>query len=140
MGNQKADASARSLAEIENDLVKAETAFTDADRRMIHAKRERQTALDAINEHQSELDAAIEALRQRSTPGSRWRPDGQPDDVLSLDSEIELSEGLEDLERSTSSLSTPTVKSVAANFDRLKFHAEQNAFEKRPNPLKRSSN
>ena len=141
MGHQNVDASGRSLAEIENDLVKAETAYTDADRRMTHAKRERQSALEAINRHQAELDAALAALRQRSTPGSRWRPDDdQPEDVLSLDSEDELSESVEDVEESPSSLSTPTVKSVSAHFDRLKFHAEQSARGLQPSTLRRSSN
>jgi hypothetical protein len=140
MGNQNVDASGRSLAEIENDLLKAETAYTDADRRMMHAKRERQTALEAINGHQAELDAALAALRQRSTPGSRWRPDDDQPDVLSLDSEDELSESVEDVEESPSSLSTPTVKSVSAHFDRLKFHAEQSARGLQPSTLRRSSN
>lgn len=140
MGKQNVDASERSLAEIENDLVKAETAYADADRRMMHAKRERQTALEAINGHQAELDAALAALRQRSTPGSRWRPNDQPEEVLSLGSENELSESFEDVEQRTSSLSTPTVKSVSAHFDRLKFHAEQSDREQQPSTLRRSSN
>lgn len=140
MGNQNVDSAGRSLAEIEHDLVKAETAFTDADKRMMHAKRERQTALEAINGHQAELDEALAALRQRSTPGSRWRPDDQPDNVLSLGSENELSESPEDGEEIKSSLSTPTVKSVSAHFDRLKFHAEQDARDPAPSTLRRSSN
>ena len=140
MGNQNVDASRRSLAEIENDLIKAETAYSDADKRMTHAKRERQIALEAINQHQVELEAALAALRQRSTPGSRWHPDDHPEDVLSLGSEAELSECVEDVEESPSSLSAPTVKSVSAHFDRLKFHAEQSTRSLQPSTLRRSSN
>lgn len=140
MGKQDADASRRSLADIESDLLRAETAYGDADSRMILAERERQTALQTINRHQAELDAALATLRQRSTPGSRWRPGDQPEEVLSLGSEDELSERIEDVEQSPTSLSTPTVKSVSAHFDRLKFHAEQSAHGQHPTTLKRSSN
>ncbi|NTZ43989.1 hypothetical protein G7A66_13045 [Altererythrobacter sp. SALINAS58] len=140
MAKQTVDASRRSLAEIESDLLKSEAAYNDADTRMKAAERERQSALETINLHQGELDTALATLRQRSTPGSRWRSGDQPKEVLSLDRESELPGNSEDAEQSTGSLSAPTVKSVSAHFDRLKFHAKQNAPEEQPRTLRRSPN
>lgn len=140
MRNQNQDISRRSLAEIEGDLLNAETAYSGADSRIKHAERERQMALETINRHQAELDAALAALRQSSTPGSRWRSDLPADEILYLSSDDELSGEFEGAEGSTSSLSPPTVKSVSAHFDRLKFHAEQSARGEQPSALKRSSN
>lgn len=65
----------RSLAQIESDLVAAEATFANADARCKEAERERQDAFDRLNVHQVELDDAIAQLRERSIPGSRWRPD-----------------------------------------------------------------
>lgn len=67
----------RSLAQIESDLIKAEETFADADARCKEAERERLEAFDKLNVHQAELDDAIARLRQRSIPGSKWRPEAE---------------------------------------------------------------
>lgn len=63
----------RSLALIESDLLKAEAKFAEADARLKEAQRDRVAALDTINKHQTEFDEAVAELRQRSTPGSKWK-------------------------------------------------------------------
>jgi hypothetical protein len=75
----------RALAEIESDLLKAEAAFVDADKRLEKAERDRCAAIETINRHQTEFDAAVSGLRLRSTAGSRWRLEvGQPEEALML--------------------------------------------------------
>lgn len=76
--------SSRSLADIEGDLLKAEAAYADADARLRHAERERQSALLAINEHQAEFDEAVALLRRRSTRGSRWSANSEQLDESTL--------------------------------------------------------
>ncbi len=64
---------ARALSQIESDLLKAEAAFADADKRLDEAQRDRRAAIETIDRHQTEFDTAVSALRLRSTAGSRWR-------------------------------------------------------------------
>jgi len=105
----------RPLAQIESDLIKAETAFADADARLKEAERERRAALTEIDKHQIELDTAIADLRQRCTPGSKWH------------GEIEGKEGPlilqpEDIDRVADDpiLRIAPSTAVANEFDRLK--------------------
>jgi hypothetical protein len=65
----------RALAQIESDLLKAEADFAEADDRLKEAERDRDLALDTINQHQLEFDEAVAELRQRSTVGSNWKLD-----------------------------------------------------------------
>lgn len=79
---------ARSLAQIESDMVAAEAAFADADARLRQAERDRHAAIEALNRHQSEVDAAIARLRLRSPEGSTWhRQAGGGKEVLMLENE-----------------------------------------------------
>jgi hypothetical protein len=79
----------RALAQIEGDLLKAEAAFADADARLKEAQRDRDAALETINQHQIEFDHGVSDLRKRSTPGSRWNPGrASPEDALIVDAEL----------------------------------------------------
>jgi len=109
----------RSLAQIENDLLKAEEAFADADARCKEAELQRRAAFDKLNKHQTELDETIAALRQRSIPGSKWHPEAsaasaalflEPEDMVEVEAESNRS----------SLTSTDADKSAAAEFDRLR--------------------
>lgn len=62
----------RSLAQIESDLLNAETVFAEADARVVEAQRDRSAALDAINKHQMEIDGVLAGMRMGSTAGSKW--------------------------------------------------------------------
>ena len=61
-----------SLARIESDLLEAEAAYNDADARIREAERDRDAALERINNCQRKFDSAVKALRQRSIPASSW--------------------------------------------------------------------
>lgn len=133
MSNRTLDASTRTLAEIENELLKAEAAYADADERLEIANRERRTALQSINEHQAEFDEALAALRQRSTPGSIWHPQPEgPDDVLALSSDDELADAGKAKVETDTTLSPPAVQSVSKHFERLRFHIEHNNQAREP--------
>jgi hypothetical protein len=88
----------RPLGEIESELLKAESAFAEADDALKKAKKARETALEDIICHQLELDNAIKKLRSAATPGSRWHSAilknevvlSSDDDILSLDEEAVL--------------------------------------------------
>lgn len=77
----------RSLAQIESDMIAAEKAFAEAEERLKQAKRDSDAALSAINQHQSELDAAVARLRERSPAGSAWKGAGSDVAVLMLEHE-----------------------------------------------------
>lgn len=78
----------RALALIESDMIAAEKAYTEAENRLNQAERDRDTALAAINRHQSELDAAVAHLRERSPAGSAWKAErGGAAAVLMLEHE-----------------------------------------------------
>ena len=113
MTEKKAEQAKRTIADIENDLLKAEEVFADADARLKKAERDRRTALDTVNKHQMEFDEAISALRQRSIPDSKWRLEAQEGD----DPEGSGPEG-----RTASKRSDMT--SPAAEFDRLRAVAQ----------------
>ncbi|MBV1689199.1 hypothetical protein KRR38_16335 [Novosphingobium sp. G106] len=84
----KANDPSRSLAQIESDMVAAEAAYAEAEERLKQAQQDRDAALASIDRHQSELDAAVSRLRQRSPAGSHWK--GRAADaaaVLMLDHE-----------------------------------------------------
>jgi hypothetical protein len=81
-------ANERSLAQLESDLLGAEATFADADHRLKQAERDRNAALDTINQLQWAFDEAIESLRQRGTPGSKWQlsmENGQGPSMLRTD-------------------------------------------------------
>ncbi len=79
----------RALAQIEGDLLQAEAAFTDADMRLKEAQRDRDSALETINQHQIEFDRGVAEMRQRGTPGSRWNPGARSaEDALIVDAEV----------------------------------------------------
>lgn len=63
----------RTLAQIESDMVTAEEAYAEAEERFKQAQLDRDAALAAINQHQSELDEAITRLRDRSPAASLWQ-------------------------------------------------------------------
>lgn len=84
----KANDSSRNLAQIESDMIAAEAAYAEAEKRLEQAQKDRDAALIAINRHQSELDMAVSRLRERSPAGSHWN--GEAVDgaaVLMLDHE-----------------------------------------------------
>lgn len=79
----------RALSEIENDLLAAETGFSDAEIRRQQAEADAQAALDAINAYQAEIDAAIDRLRRASPAGSHWSYDtDRSSNVLTLSNEL----------------------------------------------------
>lgn len=117
MDPTKTASNGRALAQIEAELLKAEAAYIDADTRLREAERDRQSALDTINSHQVEFDQAVAELRRRSTPGSRWREQlTHPGDPLEL--------GPESIAEEPYPTVRPALKSVASDFDRLKFYAQ----------------
>lgn len=121
MNENEASLSGRALADIESDLVKAEKAFVDADARFTQAERDRRTALDTINKHQTELDSAISELRQRSIAGSRWDLDvGEEEDTLNLQPEDIVEDEDENESKPDSLLSRDTKQVLAADFERLR--------------------
>ncbi|HEX8056088.1 MAG TPA: hypothetical protein VF481_05465 [Novosphingobium sp.] len=83
----KANDPSRSLAQIESDMVAAEEAFAEAEKRLEQAQKDRDAALAAIDRHQSELDAAVSRLRERSPAGSHWKGRAGDPAVLMLDHE-----------------------------------------------------
>ena len=108
----------RAIADIESDLLKAEEVFVDADARLKKAERDRRMALDKINKHQMELDEAIEALRQRSIPGSKWRLEsGEAEYLLVPEAEDKAEE--EEVAPKRSNMA-----SAAAEFARLRAVAQ----------------
>jgi peptidoglycan hydrolase CwlO-like protein len=115
----------RSVSEIESDLLKAEAAYADANTRLKSAEQERQSALDSINQHQTEFDRAAEELRRRSAPSSKWGAGLHQDGELSLKSEDELSLETEAgaADDTCAMQVQPAVRSVSAQFDRLRFYA-----------------
>lgn len=83
----KANDPSRSLAQIESDMIAAEEAFAEAEKRLEQAQKDRDAALAAIDRHQSELDAAVSRLRERSPTGSHWKGRVGDPAVLMLDHE-----------------------------------------------------
>jgi hypothetical protein len=79
----------RALSEIEKDLLAAEAGFTNAETRRQQAEADAEAALDAINEYQAEIDAAVERLRRASPTGSKWSYDtDRSSNVLTLNNEL----------------------------------------------------
>jgi multidrug resistance efflux pump len=115
----------RSVAEIESELLKAEAAYADANTRLKSAEQERQAALDSINQHQAEFDRAAEELRRRSAPSSKWGAGFSQGGELSLKSEDELSLETEAsaADDTSANQGQPALRSVSAQFDRLRFYA-----------------
>lgn len=114
----------RTLAQIEGDLLKAEASFADADSRHKAAERDRRAAVETINRHQVEFDQAIAQLRQRSTPGSRWRLEiEKPEDALILQPE--------DITEDLGAANRPRLQSVSDDFDRLKSYVQSAGSERR---------
>lgn len=115
---------ARSLAEIESDLLKAEQEFLDADSRFRKAQQDRRSALSTIDKHQDELDECLLSMRQRSVPGTKWcLEQGQADETLDLHSEDIVSEisasGFDTVEL----VSDATRKAAKKDFDILRTSA-----------------
>ncbi|QIG53182.1 hypothetical protein G6N82_02550 [Altererythrobacter sp. BO-6] len=127
MNDENTQTGARSLAEIESDLLKAEKAFLDADSRFRKAQQDRRAALSTIDKHQDELDECLLALRQRSVPGTKWCLElGQADETLDLHSEDIVSEisagGFDGAEL----VSDATRKAAKKDFDILRTSASAN--------------
>lgn len=111
----------RTLAEIENDLHRAEEAFADADARYKKAQQDRRAALNTIDKHQVELDECILELRQRSVPGTKWRQElGEVYETLELHSEDIVSEGSRSAGAEPGLTSDSTRKALGKDFDRLR--------------------
>jgi hypothetical protein len=105
--NQPAQ-NARSLAQIESDMIAAEQAYSAADERLNQAQRDRDAALAAIDKHQFELDAAVDRLRERSPAGSIWRGSGAgAAGVLMLEHEDSSAEEAALLRAATATPGTP---------------------------------
>lgn len=108
----------RGLAAIESDLYKATEAFADANARLQEAERDRNSALETIDRHQTEFDEAIAQLRQRSTPGSKWR--------LEIDQNEGTGDAQADSEVSDATvLNGSSLRAVAAEFQRLRTHVQE---------------
>jgi len=112
-------ANGRSVGEIESDLLAAESAYGDAERRLKDAQRERQAALEAINKHQTEFDQAIAQLRQRSSPDSHWGAGGTTGEMLMLGSAVAIPGPAEHV-FDTRKQPKPQLRSVSAQFDHLR--------------------
>jgi hypothetical protein len=119
-------AKSRSVSEIESDLLAAEKAYGDAEKRLKDAQRERQAALEAINKHQSEFDQAIAQLRQRSSPDSHWGACGNAGETLMLGPSVAISGPAEHV-FDTRKQPKPQLKSVSAQFDHLRAVLEDQA-------------
>lgn len=113
------------LAGIENNLLKAEEAFADADARFKEAERDRRAALETINMHQSEMDEAIAELRQHSFPGTKWRIEhGGNEEALELHSEDIVKEEDQSVPSDDVELtSEATKKAFTKDFELLKASA-----------------
>ena len=119
-------AKSRSVSEIESDLLAAEKAYGDAEKRLKDAQRERQVALEAINKHQTEFDQAIAQLRQRSSPDSHWGDGGTAGETLMLGPSVAISGPAEHV-FDTRKQPKPQLKSVSAQFDHLRAVLEDQA-------------
>ena len=64
----------RTLAQIEEDLIRATNAHKDAKTRAQNANREATAALNALNVFQKEFDAAVDALKKNADGETNWRP------------------------------------------------------------------
>ena len=126
MPNVDRVANSRSVGEIESDLLAAETAYGDAEKRLKDAQRERQAALEAINKHQTEFDQAIAQLRQRSSPDSHWGAGGTPGETLMLGPSGTVSGPAEHVFDSRKQ-QKPKLRSVSAQFDHLRSMVEDEA-------------
>lgn len=116
---------ARSLAEIESDLIKAEEAFRDADTRFRKAQQDRRAALSTIDKHQDELDECLLSLRQRSVPGTKWCLElGKAEETLDLQSEFIVSEIISSGSTEPDLASEATNNSVRKDFDILRKSAK----------------
>jgi hypothetical protein len=116
----------RSVGEIESDLLAAETAYGDAEKRLKDAQRERQAALEAINKHQTEFDQAIAQLRQRSSPDSHWGAGGTAGETLMLGPSVAISGPAEHVFDNRKQ-PKPKLRTVSAQFDRLRSVLEDQA-------------
>lgn len=126
MPNVDGVANRRSVGEIESDLLAAETAYGDAEKRLKDAQRERQAALEAINKHQTEFDQAIAQLRQGSSPDSHWRAGGPAGETLMLGPSVAISGPAEHVFEATQQ-PRPKLRSVSAQFDHLRSVLEEQA-------------
>lgn len=116
---------ARCLAQVENDLIKAEDAFADADSRLNAARRDRAAAIELINDHQREMDSLIADMRRRSVPGTKWHPEGvEEGEPLELGRESIVPDDTEDTRPSSSLVSREKKDEVSRKFARLKRKAE----------------
>lgn len=117
---ETASGGSRSLAEVETDLLEAESVYADADARMKAARSERTAAIESINRHQRELDSLIAELRQRSVPGTRWRSELASDaELLELGRENMVSEDQDETEGRSSLASRETNENVSRKFAKL---------------------
>lgn len=107
----------RPLAQVEVDLLAAEKAFHDAAARLNEANRDLDAALRLIDQHQSELDLAIAALRERSPAGSRWSSGRSSANELLLSSEY-VSDS--PVAAEVSDAPSANVQDLAMHFDRLR--------------------
>lgn len=119
-------ANSRSVGEIESDLLAAESAYGDAEKRLKDAQRERQAALEAINKHQTEFDQAIAQLRERSSPDSRWGAGGTAGEMLMLGSGVAIQAPAEHVFDARKQ-PKPQLRSVSAQFDHLRSVLEDQA-------------
>jgi len=109
------------LAQIENDLLKVEEAYEDADTRLKEAENDRRAAIDTINDLHLELDEAIAELRRRSIPGTKWHLEkGKLEDTLILQPE-NIAEH-ETASNRSNMTSVASVRSAASGFERLRAH------------------
>ena len=63
----------RTLAQIEEDLIRATKAHEDAKARAQMARRDATAALNALNTTQKEFDAAVDALKKKADEETTWR-------------------------------------------------------------------
>lgn len=63
----------RTLAQIEEDLIRATKAHEDAKTRAQMARRDATAALNALNTIQKEFDAAVDALKKNADGETAWR-------------------------------------------------------------------
>ncbi|MBD2841023.1 hypothetical protein [Erythrobacter rubeus] len=112
------------LATLEEALREAEKAFVDADTRYLEAQRDRKIAMEAINQHQIEIDAAVAELRKISIPGTRWhltRTD--EDDTLELNAEDMVPASSRAKASKPDLVSSEAEAALAKKFDRLRSHS-----------------
>ncbi|MBV7266317.1 hypothetical protein [Erythrobacter ani] len=109
------------LATLEEALREAEKAFVDADTRYLEAQQDRKIAMEAINQHQIEIDAAIAELRKVSIPGTRWHLSrSEPDETLELNAEDMVPAKAEPIASKSDLISSDAESVLASKFDRLR--------------------